>query len=234
MAKQQKEHKKTADALDILYRRYVGDDHSRAASVEAERVNAEVARLIRHLRTSAQLTQAQLAELIETTQSAISRLEDADYEGHSLSVLSRIANVLNQRLTVTMTAEDPDLQSVDSVFPELARLLRRGRGLTVEELAVMLDVEPTEVRRMERLVGYKPSPRVLFKLSEFYDIPVRSLAALVGAVHDAPPIVREQASRFASRSDSFAKLTKEERHALDRLVRALRAVGNEETGADGA
>ena len=46
------------------------------------------------------LTQAELAQLVGTTQSVISRLEDADYEGHSLSMLQRIADALHQRLEV--------------------------------------------------------------------------------------------------------------------------------------
>lgn len=33
-----------------------------------------------------------------TTQSVISRLEDADYEGHSLAMLQRIAEALHVRL----------------------------------------------------------------------------------------------------------------------------------------
>jgi hypothetical protein len=32
----------------------------------------------------------------------IARLEDADYEGHSLSMLQRIAHVLNQRLEIQL------------------------------------------------------------------------------------------------------------------------------------
>jgi len=41
-----------------------------------------------------------LAELVGTTQSVIARLEDADYEGHSLSMLQRIATAVNKRLEV--------------------------------------------------------------------------------------------------------------------------------------
>jgi predicted transcriptional regulator len=52
------------------------------------------------------LTQEQLAERIGTTQSVISRLEDCDYDGHSLSMLNRIAGALNKRLTVAVTAID--------------------------------------------------------------------------------------------------------------------------------
>ena len=103
--------RKTSDAVEILRRRYVKDDPQRKASVEAERVNAEVARLIYSMRTEAGLTQSQLAELIGTTQSVISRLEDSDYDGHSLSLLSRIATALKKRLSVTVVAEDTTVGS---------------------------------------------------------------------------------------------------------------------------
>jgi len=101
-----KRRKGSSDARQILHRRFVGDDAARQASLEAERVNARVARLIYDVRTARQLTQSQLAELIETTQSVVSRLEDADYEGHSLSMLKRIAQALNLELRVTMTPRE--------------------------------------------------------------------------------------------------------------------------------
>ena len=78
---------------------------AREASLQEERVNAEVAQMIFDLRQEAGITQKQLASLIGTTQSVISRLEDADYNGHSLSMLSRIAKALNRRLTVQMNSE---------------------------------------------------------------------------------------------------------------------------------
>jgi len=40
------------------------------------------------------------SELRQLQQSTIARLEDADYEGHSLSILRRIAEALNQKLEV--------------------------------------------------------------------------------------------------------------------------------------
>lgn len=100
--------KGTTNATEILRNRYVKDDPKRKASIEAERVNAEVARLIYTKRTEAGLTQEQLAELVGTTQSVISRLEDSDYDGHSLSMLNRIAEALQNKLTVVMTAKNPE------------------------------------------------------------------------------------------------------------------------------
>ena len=51
-------------------------------------------------RTAGGLTQRQLAKLVGTTASVICRLEDADYEGHSLAMLNRIAAALNKRVKI--------------------------------------------------------------------------------------------------------------------------------------
>jgi predicted transcriptional regulator len=45
-----------------------------------------------------------LAERIGTKQSVISRLEDADYEGHSLTMLQRIATALGQCVEIRFLA----------------------------------------------------------------------------------------------------------------------------------
>lgn len=54
--------------------------------------------MIYDARTKAGLSQSQLAVLIGSKQPVIARLEDADYEGHSLTMLQRIAAALEQRL----------------------------------------------------------------------------------------------------------------------------------------
>ena len=80
----------------------IGDDPVLRRRVEEETVHSRVASLIHDARKRAGLTQAQLARLVGTTQAAISRLESADYEGHSLSTLVRIARALDNRLEITM------------------------------------------------------------------------------------------------------------------------------------
>jgi transcriptional regulator with XRE-family HTH domain len=102
-------------------------DPERKAALQEERVNAEVARLIHDMRNAAGLSQQQLAELIGTTQSVISRLEDADYEGRSLSLLERIATALNQKLTVVMTAREPEELEIREAFHRVVQMLRRSR-----------------------------------------------------------------------------------------------------------
>ena len=92
--------KSTTDAVEILHRRYYAGRPGRQAALEAERTHTDVARQIVKLRTKAGLTQQQVAKLIGTAPSVISRLEDADYEGHSLSMLRRIATALQVRIQI--------------------------------------------------------------------------------------------------------------------------------------
>lgn len=92
--------KKISNALEILHQDIYEGRPERIANLEAARVNDDVARKIRELREAANLSQRQLATLVDTQASVICRLEDADYEGHSLAMLNRIATALNQRLSI--------------------------------------------------------------------------------------------------------------------------------------
>jgi ribosome-binding protein aMBF1 (putative translation factor) len=90
---------KTNDALKIL-QKITSADPEMEELIQESSFNAKLAQLIYQARTQAGLTQQQLADRIGTKQSVIARLEDADYEGHSLSMLRKIACALNQRLEI--------------------------------------------------------------------------------------------------------------------------------------
>jgi transcriptional regulator with XRE-family HTH domain len=76
-----------------------------AEAVKEQSFNAEIAQQIYDLRKQANLTQKELAKLVDTQQSVISRIEDADYDGHSLMMLKRIAKALQRRLKVEFCAD---------------------------------------------------------------------------------------------------------------------------------
>jgi ribosome-binding protein aMBF1 (putative translation factor) len=95
------EPKKTTDAIAILDR-MAGENPILHRLTDEARVNATVAQIIYAARMKAGLSQAQLAQRIGTRQSVISRLEDADYEGHSLNMLQRIASALGQSLEIRL------------------------------------------------------------------------------------------------------------------------------------
>lgn len=91
--------RKTSDAVEILKRRMAKDPKLQEL-YEEEKINLQAALVIRSAREAAGLTQGQLAEKIGTTQSVISRLEDAEYEGHTLKMLEKIAEALDQRVVI--------------------------------------------------------------------------------------------------------------------------------------
>jgi len=92
--------RKTKDAVDLIHKRLYQGKPKRLAGLEEARASAEIARKIYALRTDAGLTQAELADLVGTSRSVISRLEDDDYDGHSLAMLRRIAAALNKRVEI--------------------------------------------------------------------------------------------------------------------------------------
>jgi ribosome-binding protein aMBF1 (putative translation factor) len=88
----------TKDGVEILYRRFIQDDPKRLAMLEEARVSTAIGQAIYDLRVGAGLTQKQLAERVGTSHSVISRLEAADYDGHSLKMLGRICAALDHHL----------------------------------------------------------------------------------------------------------------------------------------
>jgi ribosome-binding protein aMBF1 (putative translation factor) len=95
-----KKRQPTTDAVEILDRRYFRNKPEMQTLLAEEGANAEIARKIYDLRTAAGLSQRALAKLVGTTASVICRLEDADYEGHSLAMLRRIGGALNKRVEI--------------------------------------------------------------------------------------------------------------------------------------
>lgn len=65
----------------------------------------DVALQIAALRQQAGLSQKELAKLLKTSQQQISRMESPDYEGHSLSMLRRVAGALHAHVRVVFEPE---------------------------------------------------------------------------------------------------------------------------------
>ena len=85
-------------AVQELYEELIGDDAAAQEEFEDGLVNIEAAQLIYDMRSKAGLSQRELARKVGTSASAINRLESADYEGHTVAMVRRIATALNRRL----------------------------------------------------------------------------------------------------------------------------------------
>ena len=82
-----------------------------------------------------------------------------------------------------------------------------------------LECGPTLV--IENEVHYVPEPRTIFKLAQTFEVSQRRLMQLAGltAANDAG--LRQEAVRFAARSEAMQKLTPEENSALEAFVAVL-------------
>ena len=96
--------KPKGNALEILDG-IEGNDPNLQDMIDEERMGLAVARLIHDARTAEKLTQKELARRVGTTQSVIARLEDADYRGHSLNMLRRVASALKRRVELRLVPE---------------------------------------------------------------------------------------------------------------------------------
>lgn len=84
----------------------------------------DVALQITHLREQAGLSQKDLARKLHTSQQQISRLESPSYEGHSLSMLRRVAEVLGVTVHVTLA---PRGQTESMILSEAKIPYRPGK-----------------------------------------------------------------------------------------------------------
>jgi transcriptional regulator with XRE-family HTH domain len=98
----------TRDAVEIIHRRFYQGDPQRALNLETAQLNFDIAQALYDLRMEAGLTQQQLAERVGTSHSNISRLEDADYTGHSMAMLRRIAQALGKRVVIGFVPNGPN------------------------------------------------------------------------------------------------------------------------------
>ena len=94
--------KRTADGYDMLYDRYIKGKPKMEAMFRQEQQRLRLAAWLREIRESAGISQTELARRIGTTASVICRLEDPDYEGHSLKTLRRIVLALGMGLELTL------------------------------------------------------------------------------------------------------------------------------------
>jgi DNA-binding XRE family transcriptional regulator len=103
--------RKITDGMEILERRYVRNDPEMQKLVQEEFEKLQIGQQIYDLRKEANLTQDELADMIGTTGSVISRLESADYDGHSLKMLERIAVALGKKIDIRIVDREDQLQT---------------------------------------------------------------------------------------------------------------------------
>lgn len=106
-------------------------------------------------------------------------------------------------------------------FGKFVNLMRRRRGLSLERLADVADLDASELLVIEDNVHYVPEPRTVYKLAQTFDVSQRRLMQLAGLSAANDVGLRQEAVRFAARSEALQKLTPEEASALEAFVAVL-------------
>ena len=106
-------------------------------------------------------------------------------------------------------------------FGRFVNLMRRRRGYSVEQLARAADLDLSELLVIEDDLHHIPEPRTVFRLAQTFDVPQQRLMQIAGLAAANDVGLREEAVRFAARSESVQKLTREESQALEAFVAVL-------------
>lgn len=104
---------------DQLWKEFTDPDY-RIAYAESF-LDAWIALQIRTVREQRGMTQKQLAQALDTTQTAISRLESANYSGRTISTLKNVASKLDCRLKVSLETYGSLIGEADKLSTEFLR-----------------------------------------------------------------------------------------------------------------
>lgn len=124
------------------------------------------------------------------------------------------------------SAAEPKIKLLDTriAFGQFVALWRRNKGWNAERLAAAAGIDAEEVLQIEYDPHSEPEPDAVFKLAGVFGVPARPLLELAGLVVNRTPHLREEAIRFAARSESIAALSDVERQAFDAFVMTLSEV----------
>jgi transcriptional regulator with XRE-family HTH domain len=101
------------------------------------------------------------------------------------------------------------------------QLMRREQGITIDRLAELADVETSELLNIEQNYQYAPEPRTVYQLANYFHVSRSRLMQISGLSSKRDTDLIYESVRFAASSNPLAKLTPEEREALDIFVKVL-------------
>lgn len=127
---------------------------------------------------------------------------------------ARPSNVISMQSSAEAESPNPG-------FGRLINLWRRKRGFRIETLADKARIDLSELIEIERNLNYVPEPRTVFQLAKTLDLPSEHMLELSGNLIVRDSSLGQEAVRFAARSESVEKLSKDEQRALEEFVKFL-------------
>jgi len=120
-----------------------------------------------------------------------------------------------------VSSQNVELLDTRIAFGQFVALWRRNKGWNAERLASAAGIDPEEVLQIEYDPHALPEPDAVYKLAKVFELSPRPLLELAGLVVGRTPHLREEAIRFAARSESIKALTETERQAFEAFVATL-------------
>jgi HTH-type transcriptional regulator, competence development regulator len=135
-------------------------------------------------------------------------------------------NLNRLRASSPVTKAEPvhastETENSNPAFGRLINLWRRKKGLRIDELAEKARVDVAELFEIERNSHYTPEPRTVFQLAKTFGLPQKKMLELSGNLMVRDSSLGQEAVRFAARSESVEKLSKDEQRALEEFVKFL-------------
>jgi len=107
------------------------------------------------------------------------------------------------------------------IFGRLVQLMRRDKGLTIEDLAENADVDLADLVEIEDDIAHVPEPRTVYQLAQFFKLAEARMMQIAGLTAIRDNDLMDAGVRFAARSNPVAELEPEERKALEDFVAVL-------------
>jgi len=129
---------------------------------------------------------------------------------------------------MSKSAEKEKLTFVDTriALGTFVSLWRRNQGWDASQLAQKAGLRPQQILEIEHDPHYEPQAEAVLKLAKVFGLPSKPLLELAGLSELRTAALREEAVRFAARSESIAALNEHEREAFEAFVTAIaRTVG---------
>ncbi len=112
-------------------------------------------------------------------------------------------------------------QELHNAFGKLIKLKRLDEKLSADLLAKKADIEVNEVRNIENDINYSPKPRTIINIAKALNLPEQPLISLSGAMEKCGPKLKEEAVRFAAKSENICELSQKERQLLNEFIKTL-------------
>lgn len=120
-----------------------------------------------------------------------------------------------------MAALHASAETPNPAFGRLINLWRRGKGLSLDVLAEKARIDIGELYEIEQNLNYVPEPRTVYQLAKTLELPSDRMLELSGNLIVRDSSLGRAAVRFAARSESVEKLSKDEQRALEEFVKFL-------------